>query len=169
MQTQTDYNLLKYKFYSTVIADILKAVDGGSFGGAFILSFCCIDYLGKPLAMQGSKAKNDKNDYKNFISNYLAKVNTNYSSLHDQLYAVRCSLVHTYGESDATRTLQITPQFLFGDLLSDHLRFDTTANKLHISLSDFISELISATQLFFIGFSQFGDQLWTDLTYKTYE
>jgi hypothetical protein len=154
MQTQINENILKYQFYSTVIADILKAIEGGSFGGAFILSFCCIDYMGNPLAQGAGKAKNDKNDYKNFITDYLSEVNSKYSNLTEQLYAIRCSLVHTYGESDATRTLEIIPQFLFGDLLSNHLWFDTAENKLHISLSDFISDLILAIHLFFMRISK---------------
>ncbi|MFN8143538.1 MAG: hypothetical protein U0073_03875 [Bacteroidia bacterium] len=125
MHSKTEINLIKYQFYSTVIADILKAVDGGSFGGAFVLSFCCIDYLGKPLTMNGIKANSGKNEYKRFISHYLTKVNKNYGGLHDQLYAIRCSLVHTYGESDASQAIKIKPQFLFGDTLFDHLRFET--------------------------------------------
>ena len=150
---QPDYNLLKLKFYSTVIADILKAIDGGSFGGAFILSFCCIDYLGKPLSILAAKNKNDKNDYKYFIKNYMGKVNNRYIDLVDHFYAIRCSLVHTYGESDASRNSNIEPQFLFGDFLNYHLTFDNNNKKINISLSDFVSELISALYLFFTNLS----------------
>ena len=61
--------------------------------------------------------------------------------------------MHTYGESDASRAKQITPQLIFGDPISYHLSFDIRDINLDISLSDFISELIAAIHLLFMRFS----------------
>lgn len=145
----TEYNLLKYRFYSTVVGDILKAVDGGSLGGAFILSFCCIDYLGQPIALKGGKLKSGRTEYKDFVRSYMGKVNPQYQTLGDKFYAVRCSLVHTYGESDATELLNFTPQFLPNYIAAEHLTFNSTQNKFYLVLSWLIADLIVALELFF--------------------
>ena len=146
---QTEHKLLRHKFYSSIVADILKALEGGSFGGAFILSFCCIDYFSTPIALQKNKLKPDKNDFKSFISEYMAKANPKYSILHNQLYAIRCSLVHSYGESDATNKIQLIPHLLYGDDITDlHLTFEND-RILYINLADFVSELIAAIEHFF--------------------
>lgn len=144
----TDFFLIKHRFYSTVIADILKAIQGGSFGGAFILSFCCIDYMS--VAMQPNKDKNTNEDFKSFIRTYLTPINDKYSSYENELYAFRCSLVHTYGQSDATKKLNIIPQFGYNlPPFEDHLHFSPAKNKLTLNLSNFVSELICAVELFF--------------------
>ena len=91
----TEFFLIKHRFYSTVIADILKAIQGGSYGGAFVLTFCCIDYMS--FAMQPNKEKNTSGDFKAFIRKYLVPINEKYLEYESQLYAFRCSLVHTYG------------------------------------------------------------------------
>jgi hypothetical protein len=48
-----DSNVCKFDFFDTAIADILRAIDGRALMGAFILSFCCIDYMG--MAMKPRK------------------------------------------------------------------------------------------------------------------
>lgn len=140
---------VKYKLYSLVIADILKAEENGAFGGAFLLSFCCVDYFSLPLALMNNTERTGKDEFKFFIKNYMSQVNNKYSHLFDEFYAIRCSLVHTYGESSATRALEITPQFIFANPCDEHLLFNNRNNKLTISLSDFISELIAAIECFF--------------------
>jgi hypothetical protein len=146
----TEHNLLKYNFYSTVIADILKAIEGGSYGGAFILSFCCIDYFSVPIAHQQGKNKTSKDDFKLFVKNYLTQVNSKYNNLHDELYAIRCSLIHSYGESDATNKIQLTPNLIFDETISNlHLTLEKNKTILYINLSDFVSELITAIEIFF--------------------
>src|ERR1019366_149510 len=64
-------------------------------------------------------------------------------------YAIHCSWVHSYGESDATKQIELTPHLLYGDDITDlHL---TLENKkvLYINLSDFVSEIITAIEIYF--------------------
>lgn len=147
----TKYYSIKYRFYSTAVADILKAIQGGSYGGAFVLTFCCIDYMG--LALHPDR-ENTREDFKEFINSYLTKVNPDYKNLAESLYAIRCSLVHSYGESNASKKTKITPQFRYDIALlsNSHLNIlfqESSNNKLEIYLSDFVSEVIASVELFF--------------------
>lgn len=135
--------LNKHRFYSMVIADILKAVQGKSYGGAFILAFCSIDYMG--MAMKPYKAKNTPDDYKDFIKKYMVGINPIYDGLDDILYAIRCSLVHVYGESAATKDGDIIPKFNMNREI--HLKRED--NIIHLSLSNFVAEVIVAIEVFF--------------------
>lgn len=165
--TKTEGFLIQHRFYSTVVADILKAIQGGSFGGAFVLSFCCIDYMG--LALNPSKASNTNVDFKNFVATYMTQVNQNYSGYEEHLYAMRCSLVHTYGESVATKKLNFTPQFRFMTSPFDyhHLTYSNTENKFTVNLSNFVSEIIIAVELFFRNNNNSFDnlKLWSSKLY----
>lgn len=139
--------VIKYKFFSSAVADIVKAISGGALTGGYILSFCCIDYLG--LALHPEK-KNTKSDFIEYLEKYLGKLNTNYIKYSDHLYAIRCSLVHSYGSSDATKRLNFIPHLLHSDDL-DTMHFDywSKDKKLYISLPDFVAELISSIVFFF--------------------
>ena len=88
-----NYKICKYDFFNTAIADILRAIDGGSLMGSLILCFCCIDYMG--LALNPAK-KNTRNEFKQFVRDYFAAVNVKYQNLDTQIYAIRNSLVHSY-------------------------------------------------------------------------
>jgi hypothetical protein len=140
---------LKAQFFSSVIADILKAISGGSYYGALTLSFCCIDYMG--LAMNPDK-KNTSNEFKLYVKDYLSKFNSKYDKYADCLYAVRCSLVHSYGPSDATNKLDINPFMMITD--EDkmfHLDYEIRKpqNRFFIIISTLIGDLIASIVLFF--------------------
>ena len=139
--------VIKYKFFSSAVADIVKALSGGALTGGYILSFCCIDYLG--LALHPDKT-NTKSDLKEYLEKYLGKVNPNYIKYSDHLYAIRCSLVHSYGPSDATERLDFMPHLLhFDDLDTMHFNYWGEEKKLFISLPDFVADLISSIICFF--------------------
>jgi len=139
---------IEYQFFATVIADILRALDGKSNGGAFTLSFCCIDYMG--FALNTNKAKNSKQDFKAYLDTYLAKLNSNYSIYSDHLYAIRCSLVHTYGYSEASKKLDFIPNLIFTDPRGDfHFYYEKKSKKLFISMQCFIADLIASVYDFF--------------------
>lgn len=144
----TKLKLIRHKFYSQVVGDILKAIDSRAYGGAYILSFCCIDYFSIPISIKLGKQKTDKTDFMLFLTNYMSVVNSGYSGLENELYAIRCSLVHSYGESDATNRIKLTPHLLYGDILDLHLTYGSD-KVLYLYLADFISDLIAAIESFF--------------------
>ena len=115
-----DPNLLKHDFFDTAVADILRAIDGGCLMGSFILSLCCIDYMG--MALNPRKRRNSSADFKGFVTQYLGRVEPRYVGLKNHIWAIRNSLVHVYGESDATKRSKTGFSFSH-EYLSDGFRF----------------------------------------------
>lgn len=139
--------ILKFDFFDTAVADIFRAMDGGSILGSYILAFCCIDYMG---VAYDPKVKNTRTQFKNFVKEYMGEVNSEYKDLSEHIYAVRNSLVHSYGSSDATEKLNLVPRFshLHPEL---HLAVTKIDDKeiIHFNLPEFVSELVAAIELFF--------------------
>ena len=139
--------VIKYNFFSSAVADIVRSISGGALTGGYILSFCCIDYLG--LALHPEKT-NTKSDFKEYIEKYLGQINQNYIKYSDHLYAIRCSLVHSYGPSDATEKLDFMPHLLHSDEFdTNHLEYWGKEKKLFIALPNFVADLISSIIFFF--------------------
>lgn len=140
----------RYLFFG-IVSDILKSIEGGCITGAFTLSFCVIDYMGLAL---NPKVKNDSKGFKKFIVEYMSKFNENYSKTTDQLYAIRCSIVHTHGLAQSTKTLKIFPSYTYLES-TNHLKVDD--NKILkdgrkgfiISLANLTTDLICGIELFF--------------------
>lgn len=84
---------LKRNFYNTAVADILRAIDGGSQVGAFVLNFCLIDYAN--WIEFGSQPEG----YKRWLEKYIMPISFNYQGKAEELYSVRNGLVHSYGPS----------------------------------------------------------------------
>jgi len=148
-----NYNIAKFDFFKTAVADILRAIDGGAQMGAAILAFCCIDYMG--MAIDPSKDRNTGDDFKKFVSDYMGEINSRYKSVVGELWAVRNSLVHVYGESDATKKKSMGFEFTSDDQNTDdygdsntHLR-KVGDNKLSIDIPEFVGEIVAAVELFF--------------------
>lgn len=93
----TDFSILKLCFFDTAIADIYRAIRGGSLIGAFTQSMCAIDamaYLCDALPGEGTRA-----NFERWVQDWIVPLNGNCRP--DVLYALRCGLVHTYGYADA--------------------------------------------------------------------
>lgn len=139
--------ILKFDFFDTAVADILRAIDGGSIMGSFILSFCCIDYMG---AAFDARKKSTRKEFKKFVKEYMGAINVKYQSLGEEIYAIRNSLVHTYGQSDATEQLNLSPSFshLHSEL---HLEVQKIEGQIHINLNlpEFVGELVAAIEKYF--------------------
>ena len=145
-----DPNSLKLDFYYSVIRDILGTLDCGFSMSALILDCCCIDYMSVPLA---SGRKNTRKDFKKFISDYMSAANSRYTeeSIQDEIYAIRCSLVHTFGETDTTSKLNIKPIFQIQSF-PNHLEKHDDENgieRLYISIPHFIAEVVTGVEKFF--------------------
>ena len=142
---------LKVDFYCAIIRDILNDCVIGSHISALILSMCCIDYMDIPLS--GNK-KNTCAEFKLFLGDYMSHSNNNYKdvSVQDSIWAIRCSLVHTFGDSIKTNNLNIKPRLEYGNNLErQHLRIfnDDNGSKFIISISQFVSEVIAGVEKFF--------------------
>lgn len=126
----------KRKFFDSSVADILRAIHGGSLIGGFTLTFCSIGALSEiyrngdfaesrrkashpgcllsllkksnvPLEMEGNAAVNLSNFYRKWVQKWFKKAGR--KKPHEWfLYAVRCALTHTYGPSDELQRNKIS-------------------------------------------------------------
>lgn len=143
------YELCKHDFLDAVVADIFRSIQGRAFGGAFVQCFCAIDYMG--LAMNPALVKNTSAEFQSFVSKYLTVANPAYSNLQDELWAVRNSLIHTYGQSMATRNRNVSLRFT-AEEPGNHLSVVASplgSKTFHLNLPDFVGELVTGIELFF--------------------
>lgn len=141
------FNYLKVDFYSATIKNILNCCAVGMYMPALILTLCCIDYMSIPLSENKS---NSRNTFKQFLNDYMSSTNVIYKNkdIQETIYAIRCSLVHTFGEADSLKKLNLIPSFEVGNMsYKKHLNifFDKNknANCILISIFNFISETIN--------------------------
>lgn len=147
MKKVYDYNILKHDFFDTAVADILRAIDGRALMGSFILSLCCIDYMG--MAMNPVKDVNSREDFKKFIIEYMGAVNPEYNHISEELWAIRNSLIHVYGISKATTKMDIGFNFSH-EHPEYHLQvIRNPKSELWLNLPEFLGELIAVIELFF--------------------
>lgn len=73
--------------------------------------------------------------------------------MQDNIYAIRCSLVHVFGDSDATKKQNIIPEFFIDRYRNDeHLVFGQNGNykkRFKISIPHFIAEVIAGVHEYF--------------------
>ena len=147
-----EFNCLKVDFYSPTIRSILNCCTLDMHMPAMILALCTIDYIGIPL----SRNKDNKSEtFKEFLKKYISLVNCDYNNpeIQEIIYAIRCSLVHTYGTSRSLKRITIKPVFETGNKCNkNHLSFFINENGekcFYISIFDFISETIAGVEAFF--------------------
>jgi hypothetical protein len=146
--------LIKRNFFNGPIADIYRALDGNSVVGAFILTFCLIDQL--TWVEFGDKPYG----YNEWINKRLVPLNIFYTDNAEELYSVRCGLVHAYGPSKQI----IKQKFLGYNLVwcdpGAHLQ-RINNEILHISLYTLLTDTVYAAHLFFNEFKPLipADQL----------
>lgn len=95
METKNNLQQLKKSFFNTAIADIPRAIEGGSIIGAYILTFCLIDYMGWIEYGGGPRSFN------RWVAQRMGPIQNHYQydEIVSELYSVRCGLIHTYGPS----------------------------------------------------------------------
>lgn len=124
-------NGLWNSLHDMAFLDIIRASDGKSKMGAFILSSCFIEYLA---GFRYGKETNG-NDYKDFVKNYLPQYHK------DKLYKdLRCKLVHNYTEGGS---------YTFVDKNSSLHGKPTTDNKTVLNLENFVSDIEKAMEKYF--------------------
>lgn len=123
--------LLWNSLHDMAFKDIIRASEGNSKMGAFILSSCFIEYLA---GFRYGK-ETTSNDYKNFIKSYLPMYDG------EKLYKdLRCKLVHNYSEGGSYMFTDNRPTFHFKKL---------TDGKLLLNLENFINDIENAMDFYF--------------------
>jgi hypothetical protein len=128
---------LKRNFFNTAVADIYRAIDGSSLVGAFVLSFCLIDYM---TWIEFGEKKGGFNDW---IRKRLLPLNVSYLAKDHELYSVRNGLVHSYGPSRAILTRKFGGYQLFACSPSSHLQ-KVNNDVLKICLYSLLTEIVFA-------------------------
>jgi len=138
-------SLIKCNFFNGPIADIYRALDGNSFVGAFILTFCLIDQL--TWIEFGDK----KYGYNEWINKRLLPLDIRYADKAEELYSVRCGLVHAYGPSKQIINQKFLGYKLVWSNPELHLQ-RINSNVLYISLYTLLTDTIYAAHLLFEEF-----------------
>lgn len=122
-------NIVIHSLKTHALGDIKKASEGGSKLGAFMLCSCLID------AMTGfiKGADSNREDYKNFVDNYLPSYNRE-SLYHD----LRCKLLHNYSEGGSYVFTHEQPTM--------HLRPYLFDQRLYINLDNFLADVECALE-----------------------
>ncbi|MGC4034442.1 MAG: hypothetical protein QM764_00680 [Chitinophagaceae bacterium] len=116
--------------------------------GAFILSFCCVDYMG---AAYNPRKKNTRVEFKRFVKEYMGSINNRYQVLSNEIYAIRNSLIHSYGRSVATDEINLQPTFshLYSDLHLKTFKQEDQSIIIVLNLPEFVGELVAAIEKYF--------------------
>ena len=144
----TDYRIAllettRRSLFYLPVRNVIQTIQGGAMMGAFTQTVCLIDYIAYIRGLDESKRT--KYNYKAFVNDYLKKVNTNYDS--GQIYAVRCSLVHTFGKSEAIKEIGITSVKFSHAEPNSHL--GGKENEIQLDLGELLSDTIRAIWVYF--------------------
>jgi hypothetical protein len=150
---------LRKRFFDTAVADVLRAIDGGSLIGANTLSLCVIDYLSylRPKSPTGGVKEN----YRSILDDYLMKIDPRYDSA--RIYALRCALVHTYAEAEEMKRAKVKGYQFKHKNPAYHL--SGADGILRLNADTFVADVIWAVHLAFDangynpGFEKRGDSL----------
>ncbi len=132
---------LRKRFMDTAVGDVLRAVDGRALMGSVTLSFCIIDYLAYLRHTPGE----NRAGYEQIVKDYLVPIDARYDP--KEVYALRCSLVHTYREADAMKAARLEGFFFVHRRPDVHLRHDRKTVKLNAD--SFVAEVVWAVYTFF--------------------
>lgn len=140
-----DIRYHKRNFFNTAVADIYRALDGKSQIGGFILTFCLIDYL---TWLEFGKTNNVKDNYLKWIKQRLIPLNYCYTGQEEELFSVRCALVHTYGPSKKIANKTYGGYKLSFNNCGMHMQ-KVNDNVLQLCLYTILTEIVFAAHLFF--------------------
>ena len=143
----------KRNFFNTAIADVFRAIDAKAEIGAFILTFCLIDYL---TWLEYGHENKMKEYFCKWIQEKLKPYHHSYSFLGDELYSIRCGLIHTYGPSKEIKKQIFLGYDLHAGISPYHLD-KINSEVLHVSLYHLLCDSVFAAHNFFEALKQFGD------------
>lgn len=140
----TDIYYHKRKFFNTAVADIYRALDGKSYIGGFTLTFCLLDYL----AWLEFGGGNVKENYLKWTKQRLIPLNNFYTGQEEELYSVRCALIHTYGPSQKITNKRYAGYKLSFNNCGMHMQ-KVNNDILQLCLYSLLTEIVFAAHLFF--------------------
>ncbi|MHB8276479.1 MAG: hypothetical protein ACYDIA_02340 [Candidatus Humimicrobiaceae bacterium] len=129
----------KWKLFNYAFGDILRAINGRSLMGSFILSFCFIDYLAYIVSIN---PRDQRVTYTDFVRQPY------FSGGYDpeKLYAIRCALVHTYGESLNTKAIDLKYTFTHEEPKNNNKIIN---GSYVLNLSNFVFDILKSSYNFF--------------------
>lgn len=132
---------LRKRFIDTAVGEMLRAVDGRAVMGSVTLGFCIIDYL----AYLRRTSKGNRANYEQIVRDYLVPIDSRYDP--KEMYALRCSLVHTYREADAMKAAKLEGFFFMHRRPDVHLQHDRKT--VTLNADSFVTEVVWAVYTFF--------------------
>lgn len=133
---------LRKRFRQLAVGDMLKAAEAGALAGCVTLAVCILDYL----AYLRPKAEGEGENYRALVADYLPKIDSKYNPR--ELFALRCSMVHTFAESRAFAKAKLSG-FLFTYCQPNRHLSRPAVNALSINIDSFVADVVWATHLFF--------------------
>ena len=111
------------------------------------------------MALKPFNSKNTGNEFQEYVRDYLGAANDLYYERDKELWIVRNSLIHVYGESDASKKDNLI--FHFGHQYPEnHLKLlDNKQKEIWFNLPNFIGELVASVEYFFRSNIHNDDQL----------
>lgn len=150
LKMKKSFEYLKRNFFNTAIADIYRALDGKSHIGGFTLTFCLIDCL---TWLEYGHTKNQKEHFIKWVDKRLQPLYPLYQYHAEELYSVRCALVHTYGPSKGMVDKKYEGYELNFQFVGMHL-VRINNNILKICLYSLLTDTVYAAHIFFEDISQ---------------
>jgi hypothetical protein len=154
--TIEEFENCKKSFYDTTIADVLRAIDGGSKLGALTLSLISIDAIA--MALSPKKMIGRGSSFDDFIEKYLSKVKIDYLTKIDEIRYIRNLLCHTYGHTKDTLNYKGKGKlhFSFSHELNrlKHLNLSKAESGVddyhfHICVLNLVADLVTGCYIFF--------------------
>lgn len=134
--------VLRKRYFDTAVADVLRAASGGSLVGSSALALCVLDHLAY---LRSPCEKHTPDDYKLLVADYLVPTNAGYRP--EEIYAWRCSLVHTYAKAHAFKNLGLGGVQMTHRQPEQHLQ--PGVGVLIVNVDTFIADVVWAVRSFF--------------------
>ena len=133
-------------FFDTAVGDVLRAMDGLSLVGAFVLSLCVIDYLSFLKSSEPTEREVGEN-YKSMTKEYL---NIRPEKKYDPewLWKLRNALIHNYGPAKIYKDI-VSPEYQLTDLESKYHLEKTREGATILNVESFVTDIVWCAKIFF--------------------
>ena len=140
-----DIGYHKRNFFNTAIADIFRAIDGGAHIGSVTLTLCLIDHLAW---LEFGHTTDLKGHFSKWVQKRLSPHYIFYKEYGEELFSVRCGLVHTYGPSKEMMNQKFDGYQLHFEYSGMHLQ-QVNNGILKLCLYSLLTDVVFAAHLFF--------------------
>ncbi|MGA3038872.1 MAG: hypothetical protein ABSE64_15515 [Vulcanimicrobiaceae bacterium] len=133
---------MRKNFFDLAVGDVLRAIRGRSLMGANTLSLCVLDYLAY---LASAKPGGIEENYKAVVDGFLKQIDARYDSA--KIWALRCSLVHTYAEAKAMKKAGLDGFYFMH--LTPEFQFSGPSNELRLNSDTFVADVVWSAHLVF--------------------